>query len=75
MMVSNIQRLWNNVLVALPLKDGKQGHWRVVLGWAPYYIGNMAGSEVTINEKVIKGPGKAITGEKLFEFSQGIDAQ
>ena len=55
--------------MSLPLKDGSHKNWRVILGWVPYHFANLAGKEFVIEEKLIRGPGRSITNEKLFEFT------
>lgn len=53
-------------------ENGKASYTRCV-GWLPVYVADKVGqSEFTVNDELLKGPGKTVTGAKMIEIGRGL---
>mmetsp|Transcript_38765 Transcript_38765/g.34459 ORF Transcript_38765/g.34459 Transcript_38765/m.34459 type:complete len:192 (-) Transcript_38765:583-1158(-) len=55
--------------VSLPLPNNRNDTWHVVVAFAPQFVSSVAGSTIIIKERMIVGPGRSASDEKLYEFN------
>ena len=59
-------------IVTLPKPDGTKHMWNIVLGWRPFIIVGLSGNNIKMVETLVKGPGKSLLNQKLYETNPEI---